>query len=64
MRRDYALTGCTREEMIFHKDKLLERGGTHHDRIKKWEKKTEEAKAQEMFPVDQPAADSKEATEE
>ena len=46
--------------MIFHKDKLLERGGVHHDRIKKWKKKTEEAKAQEMFP----AADGKEATEE
>jgi hypothetical protein len=37
--------------MIFNKDKLLERGGTHHDRIKKWEKKTADAKAQETFPV-------------
>jgi len=52
MRRDYALTGSNREEMVFNKDKLLERGGTHHDRIKKWEKKTADAKAQEMFPVE------------
>ena len=51
MRRDYALTGSNREEMIFNKDKLLELGGTHHDRIKKWEKKTADAKAQETFPV-------------
>ena len=52
MRRDYALTGSNREEMIFNKDKLLERGGTHHGHIKKWEKKTADAKAQEMFPVE------------
>ncbi len=64
MRRDYALTGSNREEMIFHKDKLLERGGVHHDRIKKWEKKTEEAKAQETFPVDQPEANDKESTDQ
>jgi len=51
MRRDYALTGSNREEMIFNKDKLLERGGTHHDEVKKWEKKTKDAKAQETFPV-------------
>ena len=50
--------------MIFHKDKLLEHGGTHHDRIKKWEKKTEEAKAQETFPVDKPEAKDKKATDE
>ena len=54
MSRDYALTGSSREEMVFHKDKLLERGGTHHDRIKKWEKKTEEAKKQATFPVSTP----------
>ena len=57
MRRDYALTGTTREEMIFDKDKLLEHGGTHHDDIRKWEAKTNEAKAQEMFPVKQPKKD-------
>jgi len=51
MRRDYALTGQSREEMIFNKEKLLERGGTHHDPIRKWEKKQKEADAQENFPV-------------
>ena len=57
MRRDYALTGTSREEMIFDKDKLLEHGGTHNDDIKKWEAKTNEAKAQKMFPVKQPKKD-------
>ena len=51
MNRDYAMTGTNREEMIFHKDKLLERGGIHHDQIKKWEKKAREAKAQDTFPI-------------
>ena len=59
MSRDYALTGSSREEMVFHKDKLLERGGTHHDRIKKWEKKTEEAKKQDTFPVPIPEKKNK-----
>ncbi len=52
MRRDYALTGQSREEMIFNKEKLLEHGGTHHDDIKKWAKKQKDAEAQETFPVD------------
>ncbi len=39
MRRDYALTGQSRDEMIFDKEKLLELGGTHNDNIKKWAKK-------------------------
>ena len=52
MRRDYALTGASREELIFDMEKLLELGGTHHDRIKKWEKKQRDADAQETFPVD------------
>ena len=46
LQKDYSLTGESREEMIYHKDKLLELGGTHIDRIKKWEKKKLEAKAQ------------------
>ncbi len=57
MRRDYALTETSREEMIFDKKKLLQHGGTHHDNIRKWEAKTNEAKAQEMFPVKQPKKD-------
>ena len=39
----------------FNKDK---------NQIKKWEKKTEEAKAQETFPVDKPEAKDKKATDE
>ena len=53
MRRDYALTGQSRDEMIFDKEKLLELGGTHEDRIKKWAKKQEDADAQETFPVEE-----------
>ena len=52
MRRDYALTGQSRDEMIYDKQKLLELGGTHEDRIKKWAKKEKNADAQETFPVD------------
>ena len=57
MRRDYALTGTNREEMVYDKEKLLQLGGTHHDDIRKWETKTGEAKAQEMFPVKHPKDD-------
>ena len=52
MRRDYALTSHSRDEMIFNKEKLLEHGGTHHDDIKKWAKKQKDAEAQKTFPVD------------
>ena len=52
MRRDYALTGQSRDEMIYNKEKLLEHGGTHHDDIRKWAKKQEDAEAQKTFPVD------------
>jgi NADH-quinone oxidoreductase subunit I len=51
MRRDYALTGTSRKEMIYDKEKLLELGGVHHDEIRKWEKKQKDADAQENFPV-------------
>jgi len=47
--KDYSLTGLTREEMIYDKEKLLALGGVHHG-IKKWEQKLEEAEAQEVFP--------------
>ena len=46
---DYSLTGESREEMIFNKEKLLKLGGVHNDQIKKWGKKAEEAKEQEYF---------------
>lgn len=48
--KDYSLTGQSRGEMIYNKEKLLELGGTHQDRIKKWGHKAEEAKAQGMLP--------------
>jgi NADH-quinone oxidoreductase subunit I len=48
---DYSLTGKSREEMIYNKEKLLAMGGTHNDRIQKWKHKLEEAKKQEEFPV-------------
>ena len=57
MRRDYALTGTNREEMVYDKEKLLQLGGTHHDDIRKWETKTGEAKSQEIFPVKHPKDD-------
>ncbi|MCD8533475.1 MAG: NADH-quinone oxidoreductase subunit I [Verrucomicrobia bacterium] len=47
--RDYSLTGESREEMIYHKDKLLTLGGTHQDAIQKWKKKESEAQAQAPF---------------
>ena len=48
--KDYSLTGQSREEMIYDKEKLLALGGTHGG-IQKWKQKLEEAKAQDNFPV-------------
>ena len=48
--KDYSLTGQSRQEMIYNKEKLLALGGTHNDGIKKWGHKAEEAKAQGMLP--------------
>jgi NADH-quinone oxidoreductase subunit I len=49
--RDYSLTGGTRREMVYNKEKLLRSGGTHLDKIRKWAKKEGDAAAQEAFPV-------------
>ena len=49
--KDYSLTGQSRDEMIYNKEKLLALGGTHAG-IQKWKNKLEEAEAQESFPVD------------
>ena len=46
----YSLTGLTREEMIYNKERLLELGGVHAG-TRKWKHKLEEAAAQESFPV-------------
>ncbi|MGO8677937.1 MAG: NuoI/complex I 23 kDa subunit family protein [Limisphaerales bacterium] len=48
--KDYSLTGSVRAEMINDKEKLLALGGVHHDTIRKWQKKADEAKAQDMQP--------------
>ena len=48
--KDYSLTGLTRDEMIYNKEKLLALGGVSPG-IQKWKNKLEEAKAQESFPV-------------
>ena len=39
LKRDYALVGTNRQEMVYARDKLLELGGTHQDSIRKWERK-------------------------
>ena len=49
--KDNTLTGATREEMIYDKNKLLELGGVHNDTIQKWKQKKDEADAQDVFPV-------------
>jgi NADH-quinone oxidoreductase subunit I len=48
--KDYSLTGSSRSEMIYDKEKLLALGGVHQDTIGKWQKKADEAKAQGMQP--------------
>ena len=47
---DYSLTGLTRQEMVYNKQKLLELGGVHDDKIRKWKRKAYEAKEQGMTP--------------
>ena len=48
--KDYSLTGTSRAEMIYNKEKLLALGGKHAG-IQKWKHKADEAKRQESFPV-------------
>jgi NADH-quinone oxidoreductase subunit I len=48
--KDYSLTGLTREELIYDKEKLLALGGVHQDKIGKWQRKAAEAKAQGVPP--------------
>ncbi len=47
--KDFSLTGLSRGEMIYNKEKLLSLGGVHNDQIKKWDHKLKEAQAQEVF---------------
>ena len=39
LKKDFSAVGYTREEMIFNKEKLLELGGYHEDKIRKWQEK-------------------------
>jgi len=48
--QDYSLTGSSRDELVYNKEKLLALGGVHQDKIKKWQKKAEEAKKQGLDP--------------
>jgi len=50
LQKDYSLTGTSRAEMIYNKEKLLALGGIHAG-VQKWKHKAKEAKAQENFPV-------------
>ena len=36
LRKDYAITGFTRADMVHHKEKLLEIGGVMHGVVLKW----------------------------
>jgi NADH-quinone oxidoreductase subunit I len=55
LQRDFSITGYKREEMQFHKDKLLELGGVRPDSIWKWKYKG-------APPPEAPDAPKREAT--
>jgi NADH-quinone oxidoreductase subunit I len=48
--KDYSLTGTSRDELIYNKEKLLALGGVHQDKIRKWKTKADEAIAQGVEP--------------
>jgi len=50
LQKDYSLSGLTRKEMIYDKEKLLALGGVSPG-IQKWKNKAEETEEQEAFPV-------------
>jgi NADH-quinone oxidoreductase subunit I len=50
LQKDYSLTGASRDELVYNKEKLLALGGTAPG-IQKWKHKLDEAKEQENFPV-------------
>jgi NADH-quinone oxidoreductase subunit I len=39
LKQDYSLNGLSRNEMIYNKEKLLQLGGVHQDKIWKWKNK-------------------------
>ena len=46
MSKEYEICGRSREEMVFHKDRLYEIGGVRKDAIRKWKGADDEAEAQ------------------
>jgi NADH-quinone oxidoreductase subunit I len=50
LQKDYSITGLSRGELVYNKEKLLALGGTHAG-VQKWKHKLDEAKEQENFPV-------------
>jgi NADH-quinone oxidoreductase subunit I len=50
LQKDNVITGTTRDELIYNKEKLLALGGTAPG-VQKWKHKLEEAREQESFPV-------------
>jgi NADH-quinone oxidoreductase subunit I len=50
LQKDYSLTGASRAEMIYNKERLLTLGGTHAG-VQKWKHKLEAAQHQDVFPV-------------
>jgi NADH-quinone oxidoreductase subunit I len=48
--QDYSLTGESREEMVYNKEKLLALGGIHEDPVRKWARKAREARQQGLQP--------------
>ncbi|MBM3845014.1 MAG: NADH-quinone oxidoreductase subunit I [Verrucomicrobia bacterium] len=49
LQKDYSLTGVSRSEMIYDKEKLLALGGVHRGPIMKWKQKADEARKQDAF---------------
>ncbi len=49
--KDYSLSGHSRAEMIYDKERLLALGGTHQDQHQKWKQKAREAAAQGIAPA-------------
>jgi NADH-quinone oxidoreductase subunit I len=51
LKNDFAVAGYSREELKFHKEKLLELGGVHEEKIWKWKFKDAPLPATSTGPV-------------
>jgi NADH-quinone oxidoreductase subunit I len=52
MSQTYAITGLSRELMVFDKEKLYEIGGTRHDEIQKWSERRKGPKSRSHLDGD------------